>query len=45
MPGKKSAAESFPRKKAKGSENCTEGMDGSTVYKKPTDKVLRNIAG
>ncbi|KAK0641769.1 hypothetical protein B0T16DRAFT_431464 [Cercophora newfieldiana] len=40
MPRKKSAKEFFRRGKEKGSENCTEGIDGSIVHKKPTDKVL-----
>lgn len=42
MPPKKSAAEFFRQGKAKGSENCTEAIDGSTVHKKTTDKVSRD---
>jgi len=42
MPRKKSPKEFFRRGKEKGSENCTEGIDGSRVDKKPTDKVLRD---
>ena len=42
MPRKKSAVECFGRRKAKGSENCTEVIDGSIVRKKTTKKVLRD---
>ena len=41
MPRKKNALEFFRRGKDKGSEQCREGIDGSTVHNKPTDKVLR----
>lgn len=38
---KKSPQEFFRRGKDKGSENHTEGINGSAVYKKITDKAIR----
>ena len=38
---KKNALEFFRRGKEKGSEEYIEGIDSSTVYNKPIDKVLR----
>jgi hypothetical protein len=39
---KKSLKEFFYRGKEKGLENCTKGINGSRVDKKPIDKVLRD---
>lgn len=42
MPPRKSAHEFFHKGREKGSTQCTEGIDGSTVLKEPTKKVLKN---
>ena len=42
MPKKKSLKEFFRGGKEKGLENCIKGINSSKVYKKPTNKVLRD---
>ncbi|KND89402.1 hypothetical protein TOPH_06078, partial [Tolypocladium ophioglossoides CBS 100239] len=41
MPRKKCAQDFFRKGREKGSGQCTEGIDGSTVLKQPQEKTLR----